>query len=56
MPVPGGTASHDKELPVTDDFSALLGLQWKKRNANFLKAYNSTVAAEGVALQEWRSF
>jgi hypothetical protein len=51
--VPSGT---DEDLRVTDDSSVLLGLQWEKRNANFLKAYNSAVAAEGVALQEWRLF
>ena len=29
---------------------------WNLRHADFLAAYNSSVEAEGVALQEWRAF
>ncbi len=30
--------------------------QWNEQHASFIAAYNSLVEAEGVALQEWRSF
>ena len=30
--------------------------EWNDKNAEFLDAYNKIVEAEGVALQEWRTF
>lgn len=30
--------------------------QWKRENADFIVAYNATVEAEGLPLDEWRSF
>lgn len=30
--------------------------EWNEKNAEFLDVYNKIVEAEGVALQEWRSF
>jgi antitoxin CcdA len=30
--------------------------QWNARHADFIAAYNSVVEADGVALQEWRTF
>jgi antitoxin CcdA len=30
--------------------------QWKRKNADFIVAYNATVEAEGLPLDEWRSF
>ena len=30
--------------------------QWKRENADFIVAYNPTVQAEGLPLDEWRSF
>lgn len=31
-------------------------LKWNEQNAAFIKEYNKMVEAEGVALQEWRTF
>lgn len=31
-------------------------LEWSEQNAAFIKEYNKMVEAEGVALQEWRTF
>jgi antitoxin CcdA len=30
--------------------------EWSEKNAAFIAHYNKMVEAEGVALQEWRSF
>jgi antitoxin CcdA len=30
--------------------------QWNAQHADFIAAYNSVVEADGVALQEWRTF
>ncbi len=30
--------------------------RWEQENAEFIAAYNQTVEAEGLPLEEWRSF
>lgn len=30
--------------------------EWNEQNAAFIKEYNKVVEAEGVSLQEWRTF
>ena len=30
--------------------------QWREEHADFIAAYNSTIEAEGLPLDEWRSF
>ena len=30
--------------------------QWRENHADFIRAYNSTIAAEGLPLDEWKSF
>ena len=30
--------------------------QWREHHADFIAAYNSTIAAEGLPLDEWKSF
>lgn len=30
--------------------------KWRKDHADFIAAYNATIAAEGLPLDEWRSF
>jgi post-segregation antitoxin (ccd killing protein) len=30
--------------------------QWRENHADFIAAYNSTIAAEGLPLDEWKSF
>jgi antitoxin CcdA len=30
--------------------------QWRENHADFITAYNSTIAAEGLPLDEWKSF
>ena len=30
--------------------------QWREQHADFIAAYNGTIAAEGLPLDEWKSF
>jgi antitoxin CcdA len=30
--------------------------RWRQEHADFVAAYNATVEAEGLALEEWRAF
>lgn len=30
--------------------------KWREEHADFIAAYNATIAAEGLPLDEWRSF
>ncbi len=44
------------EQRLREEIQARKEQQWNEQHANFNTAYNSLVEAEGVALQEWRTF
>lgn len=44
------------EQVLRDAIRAKKERQWSEAHADFIAAYNDTVTAEGLALEQWRTF
>jgi antitoxin CcdA len=59
---PARLASHAAKIPqvceqgLREEIHMRKEQRWNAQHAAFIAAYNGTVEAEGVALQEWRAF